>query len=752
MASAGSKKRLIVPALLLFVYSNLILRFPLFDYLGYEFSVAVALVAPWLSWILVKHFLRKQFVSPEERTISNLRRYAADAQLSSFILLAIPFCSATANVLFTKNCSFAEGAMFYLLIPVVSSVWTTGLTVVCVVAFRRPLRWYALFLTCCFLYPFSLGYFYPQIYSYNFVYRYFPGFSYDETMSITMAILLFSLLTILVGVLLYLIAEEIVFQRSERAHQARSSSLLRRGIIIFLAGCTLGAWMFRSDLGFESPAHFIQRQLGGAYESEHFTIYYSKRTFSDDEIRYVAAMHEFRFHQVQTALNVHGIQHIASYLYPDSDVKRKFIGTGNTNIAKPWRREVHLNKDSWEGTLKHELVHALAGEFGMPVIKAHYNTGLIEGLAMAIDDDFGNRTLNEYAAAMMKFELIKDPARLVRPIGFALQSSSVSYVMMGSFIRYLIDGYGVDRFKELYGGRSPDDIYGAGYEALAQDWLRFLSSIEVPESSRNHVEFYFNRPSIFAKNCAHAVANKNEEGRRLLEKNSPVGAMSRFQAGLRMSWNSESFAGLVRSSFAAARYDSVISLMDVQLQDSLRRISVIHLYVPYGDALWYRNDYITARRVYLDLASYDLTEWMSESGVLRTVILDHQQLRMTLADYVVGSMDDSSALSLFDILDLGTLQPAVRYLRAKLNFRKMKYRDAVTQFESIHESLDYPILNARKEQLLGEAYFHLHEYRKASANFQQALKFITNKSYIKRIGDWIERCEWFEQNGERFLK
>ncbi len=744
-------KLLVVSAIVLLVCSNLILRLPLFNYLGYEFSVAVALIVPFLNWILIGHFVRNKFISRDERTIPQLRTLAASAQWWGLLLLMIPLLSSTFNLLFTKNCSYVEGFFFYVLIPIVSSIWTTGLALFCVVVFRRPLLWYAGILIVCFLYPLALGYYYPQIYSYNFVYGYFPGFSYDETMSISRTLLLFRGVTIVLGLLFYLLAEAVLWRRAAGKDREGSSAASRTAAIAVLSIAILLSWWFRTDLGFESPSASIQRMLGASITTEHFTIYYSKDAFTDEEIRYAAAMHEFRFEQVQSALQAHAVQHIDSYLYPDADVKRKVIGTGNTNIAKPWKQEVHLNKDSWEGTLKHELVHALAGEFGMPVIRAHYNTGLVEGLAMAVDEDFGNRTLHEYAAAMVKFEIIKDPARLVQPVGFATQSSSVSYVMMGSFIRYLIDRYGVAKFKGVYGGKSPQAIYGVSYEQLTDQWLHFISSIEVPESSRRHVGFYFRRPSIFARECAHAVANRNEEGRRQLERNSPVAAIGQFQEALAMSWNSESFAGLVRSNFAAARYDSVIGLMDTQLEDTLRRTSVINLYLPYGDALWYRGDYVAARKVDAELASYDLAEWLDESAALRSIILQNQRLRAALADYVVGSLSDSSALNLLDTLEMKTSEPIIRYLRAKLYLRERRFHDAVTQFESIHMRFDSTILNVRLEQLLGEAYFYLHDYGSARAHFHRSLNEITNTSYVNRLKDWIERCTWFEQHGAGYL-
>jgi hypothetical protein len=539
------------------------------------------------------------------------------------------------------------------------------------------------------------------------------------------------------GAALYLAAGSIARKRAVPAASGRALTLA------VVALPLVAAWIFRAELGFESPAGFIREQLGSVYTTEHFRIFYPPDAFPGDGIRYVATMHEFRFAQVEEALHTEFHGTIDSYIYRDADMKRRFIGTGNTNIAKPWRKEIHLNRESWESTLKHEIVHVVAGEFGMPVIRANYNIGLVEGLAMAIDPEFGNKSLHEYAAAMLKFGIISDPGRLVKPAGFASQSSSVSYVMMGSFIKFLIDRYGVPRFREVYGGTSVGRAYGISYEQLVDEWTHLLGGIDVLPSWKRHVEFFFRRPSIFAKECAHAVANANEEGYRRLARNSPAAAMDAFSRGLRMSWNSDSFSGLVRAAYAAGRYDSLIALAEEETQDTLRRTSFANLFLLYGDALWSRDDFMTARKVYEELLTYDLSERLNESAVLREMILGDRRLRMNLAGVVNGSIDDSSALRMLDTLANDSMQSIVHYLKGKIFLRKNEYRPAVNELARVQFSSAF--MNSRKEQLQGEAFFLLKEYQRARGHFWQGLTGVTSATTVANIEDWIARCEYFDR-------
>ena len=138
------------------------------------------------------------------------------------------------------------------------------------------------------------------------------------------------------------------------------------------------------------------------------------------------------------------------YLYPTGEAKRRYIGTATTNIAKPWRKEIHLTLDSFEDTFRHELVHVLAANVGLPLIGASDRMGLNEGFATAVDWNWQEFSPHEYAAAMQHEKLLGDPAALFTYTGFAVQQGSYAYIVAASFTRYLIDRFGVNRFKEVF--------------------------------------------------------------------------------------------------------------------------------------------------------------------------------------------------------------------------------------------------------------------------------------------------------------
>ena len=52
--------------------------------------------------------------------------------------------------------------------------------------------------------------------------------------------------------------------------------------------------------------------------------------------------------------------------------------------------------------------------------------------------------------------------------------------------------------------------------ALIAEWQAYLERVAVLEAWRNHVAYYFQRPSIFAKECVRTIALLNDDGYRLL--------------------------------------------------------------------------------------------------------------------------------------------------------------------------------------------------------------------------------------------
>ena len=290
--------------------------------------------------------------------------------------------------------------------------------------------------------------------------------------------------------------------------------------------------MARCELGFETTSDYLRGELPGRIITKHFVIHLPADTLSEEERVSIAAEHEFRLAQVLEAFSLPDEVPIESFLYPSIDERKRLIGAGTTSIAKPWRREIHLLRGSYEQVLKHELVHVVAGRFSPTIIRASFSTGLVEGLAMAVEWDWGNRTLHQYAAAMHAAGFAPEIRSLMGFAGFARQAPSVSYVLAGSFCRHLIDRFGMRTMTALYGGASLEDLTGSDLEALIAEWRSFLGGVPLTEEDLEAVEVFFRTPPVFDRVCARVVARWTREARQALEAGDAEEAGRSLMAGL----------------------------------------------------------------------------------------------------------------------------------------------------------------------------------------------------------------------------
>jgi tetratricopeptide (TPR) repeat protein len=739
-------RRTFLPGGILLVASLLVSRVPLLNYLGYEYSAAIALMLPLVPGLFL------------------LRAGGREAVGIAAVCLVVALAVGWFNAFFVKNCSPGEGLAWFALLPGIGMLWVAALSSFCAATFRRRSLWYLAIVAAVMIHPLLLGYFTPRVDSYNFIYGYFPGFTYDEELTVTPTLLLWRGVTLLCALWLIFAGNIAAGRKGMREDRGGgtpgtpggSPSTLTRGLqlpgpgspiraavfFLLLVGL-VSAWYFRTDLGFETTASSLRRSLGSAVETRHFRIYYDSSSIRGDEIRWVAAEHEFRFDQVSRFLGTDTGRVIESYLYPDASAKRRLIGAGNTDIAKPWRGEIHVSMDSWNVTLKHELVHALAAEFGMPVIRANVNVGLVEGLAMAASPSFGNRTLQEYAASMLRFGVVDDPAALIRPAGFAFQASTVSYVLMGAFCEYLIATRGIDAFKRWYGGGSPAGAYGMDADSLIALWREALGKIPVPGSWRAHTDYYFRRGSIFSRECARAVANLNAEGSAALAEKDFGAAGSIFEKALGESWNAGSFVGMVRTLMGAGDYDGVVGMFESGALDPPQRGSIAGYRLLLGDALLAKGKYDEAGKIYRDIHGLDLSPGMNEAVALRLEAAATPDLRKYLAPYLAGTVRDSAALELVSGLESMDNPALLAYVRARLLLSEKDYVGAARESANYFAPFSTPELNGAMNDVAGAAFFRLEDFLTARVFFERTLEYGPGGVLKARVRDRVERCEWF---------
>ena len=225
----------------------------LFDVLGYESSFALGIGAAVISWFWG--------ISQEQRGASLTK-----ALLGAFTQYLLPFAVMSTNALFVKNCSFSDGVLFFLALPISSALYVTVLAYTasrvtsllkCSPTVRRAI------LTLVFLAPLA-GEAHqfltePTIFFFNHAWGWYAGSIYDEGLTPDQRLAYFRLGTMIrmmaLGLSLY------CFQR----YLPRAASVLTLGVI------GLG-WLGESYLA-STHGYHVDRKHIESILSERFLSY-----------------------------------------------------------------------------------------------------------------------------------------------------------------------------------------------------------------------------------------------------------------------------------------------------------------------------------------------------------------------------------------------------------------------------------------------------------------------------------------------
>jgi hypothetical protein len=230
------------------------------------------------------------------------------------------------------------------------------------------------------------------------------------------------------------------------------------------------------------PTGPTQQPLPLVSESAHYGYHYASGDVVDSE--WQEAYHQW----ATTRLGVQLPKKIGYYKYRSRLEMGQHTGTYNTNgYADPVNFEIHT---LW-ATDHHEVVHLFMSTIGQ-------DTALFaEGIAVAFmtdppKGDFrsvfnGEEVHNAARRYLQSGTLVLPLDRIIETKGFrAVSDSELSYREAGSFVRFLIDTYGLDRFIAFYRlGTSVDETadtikshfrsaMGVSFEDAEAAWLTML--------------------------------------------------------------------------------------------------------------------------------------------------------------------------------------------------------------------------------------------------------------------------------------
>lgn len=426
------------------------------------------------------------------------------------IFLVIPVLLAFFFHLFRGDCSFVDGFKFYavLTLPSVVIGYALGLLSDFISKKYSYLIFILLLIVIAFI-PLVEIYFRPQIFFYNPLIPFFPGTMYDEDIDITSTIVLYRIINLIFfSAIIYLI-------RRQQLKTSKISQTLFYSLLIFITG----SFIYLSPRwGFGSTLTTINDVLQKKIETENLIIYLPRQV-GKEETKFITELHKYYYEKQTKFFHGKPEQKITSFVFRSSEEKRKYFGAGNADVAKPWLNQIYLSLDSYEQSLNHELAHIFAGKWSNNFLKidANFNPATVEGIASAANPVYDDMDIHYPAFLASKNNLQLSINSLFSGFSFFSNVSSLSYIYAGSFCKYLIDEYGIERFKEFYRSGNFEKSYSKSIAEAETRYRKFLDN-KGYKNNQHTANYYFGRLPLVQKVCPRYLANKTNDIYRLIEE------------------------------------------------------------------------------------------------------------------------------------------------------------------------------------------------------------------------------------------
>jgi len=734
-------KKYIVSLLIVLLFSLCLTFFPLIGVLGYEYSVISAF---FLSFITV--FISSEVINDlNSKPSSNLGtpEVLTRLVLINLSLLLINFIIGLLSSLIKKDCNITLGLGFYLLIPLVTVIFSTSVGALTGTVFRR--RGFitgSLILIIILVYSIWSLYNQPHIFFYNTIIGYFPGSVYDKNISITSSLIIYRTIILLWSFLMFTGVIVISASRKKRL------SISQLFVFTVLVCLLIFSYYKQEEFGIKYSREYIKTNvLPETYETEHFLIHYDPGSKAAENIELIANDHEWRYSEVSDYLDVDLGKKINSYIYPDIDTRKKYFGSLHATVANPIHLEIHQVYGSFPiSELKHELVHILSSEFGSKYLKISPKSGLIEGIAVAVDWPIDVLDKHQLAKTLITNGNLNGNIKEFFGFGFWYHPQSVSYTLTGSYSRYLIDTFGVDKFKEYY--KSGDtDIYGKSEDELIASWINYLNSeIELPEDAGKLSQHKFSEKSVFEDSCPRKTEMFLVDGIRDYKNSNYYGSTVNFEKAHELNKNSSDIKTFLAYSYYFNK--DHLNLLNLDTSQGLTEVDVNVINNLKTNILWQEKGYNYVYPHFQKLSKKTLPENIKREIDLKLDLKRfNRDIKKSFNKYLLANNEFDRLIILKDINEKYSSYSPAYYLLGRIYFNQGDYKRAIENFK-IAEARRLPTLRLQLEnlKLLGISEYSRGDYYAAIKTFEKLSKLDPNQQYKIYAENFIERSKWALKN------
>jgi len=702
-----------------FLLTILLINLPLFDSFGYEFSFVFALFF---------------FVFGGLLNIQRKSKLIADRTYFIFVIinLVIPLLIIFFLSLFRPICSFWFGTAFYITIPVISFILSYFLSEIVQFLFPRFRKTFFLIIVLLIgLIPVIEIYFNPQIYFFSPIIGFFPGTIYDENLSVDLTLVLYRIINIIffgasfLAIRFKLIKNKIIF-------------------LIFVIAFPVIFYLLSPQLGFSTTHSRLENVFHSTYESKNFVIKYQEAKTDTNKINALVLSHEFYFAQLKEILGFSPDKKITSYIFKNRNQKKRYFGSELADVAKPWLYEIYLSEDSWENSLKHEIIHIFSAEIGSGIFKlaGAFNPALIEGFPEAIDNNFDDIDLYTVAVSAFNYGYKLNIEDLFSGLNFFKSFSGLSYLYAGSFTKYLIDKYGLKNFAIFYKSNNSEDAFGKNLSELSNEYYEFLKEQKI-RLTEEKIEYYFGRTSIFKKLCPRQIASQLRQAESFIAEKNNSEAEKILSGILEIAPNYSAVSWLTQIYYEKKDYRKAIDLLKKYLKHFKNTPYFYNLKLSSGDFYFLLDDTLNSMKQYDELIELNPHINLKALASLRIELYRKGDLK----NYLSG--DDSVKFQILTKINqtkpvLYSLIPLINLAeRLKVDYRILPdiFRMPLTPSDDEEAYLVFQF----SKYLLGK--FDIINARKLAA---LALRKSFNSIYYISIKEHFDKCNWFVKNYQIF--
>lgn len=536
--------------LLLILFNIVLLNFPLTNILGYESAVLNSIVVTLFSGLFSVNMLKRL----PGRNAPDLKILVRQLIEANILFLAVPLLTGLTASLFIKNCSLPAGILYFLIITAPAVIVGTALGMTAyLISPRLPKLIFLLLYIIILSLPLYELYFYPQIYFYNPVLAYLPGTIYDEAVAVDLKLIVYRFLNVIFFLSCIILIIRFLYKPS--AYPGRVVLLVSALMVSLLF------FFFSYKLGYATTPGRMKEELNKRIITQHFEICLDE-SIDSSSARLIALHHEYYFREIGSYLRTVPRSRTLSFIFRNSAQKKTLLGTANADMAKPWLGTIFVNYENYDQTLKHEIVHSLSAELGSTIFKlgGFLNPALTEGIASAADNEYDGYTMHYMSALAYRNDYKIKIENLFTGLSFFAQVSGLSYIYTGSFCRFLIDNYGIEKFKKWYSGSEFSEIYSKSIPAAASEYYKFLENYR-DTGTKAMADYYFGRAPIFKKVCARYAAEELGSGWRKFTQGRYKEAEIIFSNLFRLTNSYPAFSGYVNSLMMAGKDNDAFNLI-----------------------------------------------------------------------------------------------------------------------------------------------------------------------------------------------